>query len=75
MIHEAYVVGVDTHVVMHGAPVRMLYVVMEETPEKAIEAVRAKVSATCEVDKRVAGTLTHDTVRKLGLQPGHVRHL
>ncbi len=75
MIQEAYVVGVNTRLVMHGAPVRMLYVVMEESPEKAVEAVRAKMSATCEVDERVAGTLTHDTIRKLGLRPGHVRHL
>jgi hypothetical protein len=53
----------------------MLYVVLEETPENAIEAVRAKVSATCAVDALPAGTLTHDSIRKLGLQPGRVRQL
>ena len=75
MTREAYVVGVDTHLVRHGSPVRMLYVVLEETPENAIEAVRAKVSATCAVDALPAGTLTHDSIRKLGLQPGRVRQL
>jgi hypothetical protein len=76
MTREAYVVGVDTHLVRHGSSsVRMLYVVLEETPENAIEAVRAKVSATCAVDAQPAGTLTHDSIRKLRLQPGRVRQL
>ena len=75
MMQQAYVVGVDTHTVAHGAPVRMLYVAVEDTPEQALAAVRAKVSATCAIDERVAGTLSHETVLKLGLRPRQVRHL
>jgi hypothetical protein len=75
MMREEYVIGVDTHLVVHGATLRMLYVVLEEAPETAIQAVRAKVSATCAVDERPAGTLTHDSIRKLGLRPGQVRQL
>jgi hypothetical protein len=75
MLAEAYVVGVTTQLVEHGTPVRILFVALGETPEGAIEAVRAKVSTTCAVDKHVAGTLSHETARKLGLRPGQVRQL
>ncbi len=75
MTVEAYVVGVSTHIVEHGVPTRMLFAVIEETPESALEAVRAKVSATFTVDKDVTGKLSHDTVRRLGLHPGQVRQL
>ena len=75
MIAEAYVVGVSTHIMEHGLPTRLLYAVVEETPENAVEAVRAKVSATFLVDKQITGKLSHETVRKLGLHRGQVRQL
>jgi hypothetical protein len=75
MTVEAYVVGVTTHIVEHGLPTRMLFAVLEETPEKALETVRTKVSATFMVDKHVTGKLSHDTARKLGLHPGQVKQL
>ena len=75
MTAEGYVVGVSTHIIEHGHATRLLFAVVEETPETAIETVRAKVSATFVVDKHVTGKLSAETVRKLGLHPHQVRQL
>jgi hypothetical protein len=50
---------------------RALWVVLADTPDLAVETARA---SGCDVD-RIVGTLSEETVERLGLQPGQARLL
>jgi hypothetical protein len=50
---------------------RALWVVLADTPDLAVEAARA---GGCDVD-RIVGTLSEETVERLGIQPGQARLL
>jgi hypothetical protein len=50
---------------------RALWVVLADTPHMAVETVRA---SGCKVD-RIVGTLSEDTVERLGIQPGQAKLL
>jgi hypothetical protein len=50
---------------------RALWVVLSDTPDLAVETARA---SGCSVD-RVVGTLSEETVERLGIQPGQAKLL
>jgi hypothetical protein len=50
---------------------RALWVVLADTPDLAVETARA---SGCDVDW-IVGTLSEETVERLGLQPGQARLL
>jgi hypothetical protein len=54
-----------------GDSPRGLWVVLADTPHLAVEAARA---SGCEVD-RIVGTLSEETVERLGIQPGQPRRI
>jgi hypothetical protein len=54
-----------------GDPPRALWAVLADTPHLAVEAARA---SGCEVD-RIVGTLSEETVERLGIQPGQPMRL
>jgi hypothetical protein len=74
MTAEGFAVGVTTEIVIGGDRARALYIVAANTPEEAIQAVRRIVSSGCTIDA-FATQVSSETIRKLGLRPGQVRHL
>jgi hypothetical protein len=50
---------------------RALWVVLADTPNLAVETARA---SGCDVD-RIVGTLSEETVERLGIQPGQAKLL
>jgi hypothetical protein len=50
---------------------RALWVVLADTPRMAVETVRA---SGCKVD-HIVGTLSEETVERLGIQPGQAKLL
>jgi hypothetical protein len=50
---------------------RALWVVLADTPQMAMEAVRA---SGCKID-RIVGTLSEETVERLGIQLGQAKLL
>jgi hypothetical protein len=50
---------------------RALWVVLADTPNLAVETARAN---GCNVD-RIVGTLSEETVERLGIQPGQAKLL
>jgi hypothetical protein len=71
---QAFVVAVTTEIAVMGERARALWVARTDSPEHAIEAVRKNVSSGCQVHD-VVGTLSDETVQRLGLQPGQAKHL
>jgi hypothetical protein len=71
---QAFAVAVITEIPIMGERARSLWAVLTETPEQALEAVRRSVSPGCEVHD-VIGTLTGESVQRLGLEPGEAKHL
>jgi hypothetical protein len=68
---QAFVIATSTDAEIGGDPARALWVVLADTPHLAVEAARA---SGCKVD-RIVGTLSEDTVERLGIQPGQARRL
>ena len=68
---QAFVIASATDAKIAGDPPRALWVVLADTPHLAVEAARA---SACEVD-RIVGTLSEETVERLGVQPGQPRRL
>jgi hypothetical protein len=63
---QAFVIATTT-----DAENRVLWAVLADTPHLAVEAARA---SGCEVD-RIVGTLSEETVERLGIQPGQPMRL
>jgi hypothetical protein len=68
---QAFVIATTTDAETAGDPPRALWAVLADTPHLAVEAARA---SGCEVD-RIVGTLSEETVERLGIQPGQPRRL
>jgi hypothetical protein len=68
---QAFVIASTTDAETVGDPPRGLWVVLADTPHLAVEAARA---SGCKVD-RIVGTLSEETVERLGLQPDQPRRL
>ena len=68
---QAFVIASTTDAQTTGDPPRALWVVLADTPHLAVEAARA---SGCKVD-RIVGTLSEETVERLGIQPDQPRRL
>jgi hypothetical protein len=68
---QAFVIASTTDPEIAGDPPRVLWVVLADTPHLAVEAARA---GGCKVD-RIVGTLSEETVERLGLQPDQPRRI
>jgi hypothetical protein len=68
---QAFVIASTTDAETVGDLPRGLWVVLADTPHLAVEAARA---SGCKVD-RIVGTLSEETVERLGLQPDQPRRL
>ena len=68
---QAFVIASTTDAQTTGDPPRALWVVLADTPHLAVEAARA---SGCKVD-RIVGTLSEETVERLGIQAGQPRRL
>jgi len=68
---QAFVIATTTDAETAGDPPRVLWAVLADTPHLAVEAARA---SGCEVD-RIVGTLSEETVERLGIQPGQPRRM
>jgi hypothetical protein len=68
---QAFVIATTTDAEIAGDPPRAVWVVLADTPYLAVEAARA---SGCKVD-RIVGTLSEETVERLGIQPGQARRL
>ena len=68
---QAFVIASTTDAETAGDPPRGLWVVLADTPHLAVEAARA---SGCKVD-RIVGTLSEETVERLGLQPDQPRRI
>jgi hypothetical protein len=68
---QAFVIASTTDAKTAGDSPRALWVVLADTPHLAVEAARA---SGCEVD-RIVGTLSEETVERLGIQPGQPRRI
>jgi hypothetical protein len=74
MMAEAFVVSVTTEIIVMDEPAQSLWAVFADSPEEAIELVKAQIAPGATAD-RVIGKLLPDSISRLGLQPGHPRHL
>ena len=68
---HAFVIAAITDAETPGDPPRALWVVLADTPHLAVEAAR---DSGCKVD-RIVGTLSEETVERLGIQPDQPRRL
>jgi hypothetical protein len=71
---EAFLIGVNTKRAGSGAPDRRLFVVLDDSPEKALIAVRKLMSPASEVELTGIPVLP-ETALKLGLMPGQPKQL
>jgi hypothetical protein len=71
-----YAVTVATDIPVAGDnPPFTIYLVLTENEELAAEAVAAKIPATWSVTNVRRTAIQNETIERLGLRPGHVRHL
>ena len=71
---ELYVVRVNIGQTNGGIPIAMLYAVVSDTPEHAVEAVRRAIPASWHIELTDI-RLAPETIERLALRPGEARSL